>query len=490
MPLKYLLIILFLCCSFSVTTAQTLLNADFEKLDSSKSTGLQTWNSRPEHKTAPDQQIQHSGRTSIRLQTPNGIPFSSFSQIIAPPSGTGTRKYRVSCYLKRDSVEHFAGMYVNVFAGNKSLFFDNMENRKLQGTADWAPITLDFFVDETVTRIQIGGLCVGRGTAWFDDFELKEIDLTQQVLSADLNEYLEKALDIIQNNALRRDSVDWPVVRKQAHVIATGSKVPEDCYSSIRYVLSKLGDRHSFLMPASSARDWANNSAEDLQKMPITAGEIVEGNYAYLTMPYFSSGDKKSGIYFADKLHDLLEELDKSKPKGWILDLRGNQGGNCWPMLAGIGPLLGEGNCGYFHTPNQKKKHLAWFYRAGKSGEGKATIAEVSRKPYQLQNHLPNLAVLTGPMTASSGEVVTVAFRKRPNTRSFGEPTAGLSTGNQNYKLSDGAMILLTTSVYADREMTLYGHKIIPDELVEGSSEENDLALKAAIRWLEGLNKK
>ena len=31
-----------------------------------------------------------------------------------------------------------------------------------------------------------------------------------------------------------------------------------------------------------------------------------------------------------------------------MIDLRPNTGDNCWPMLAGIGPLLGEGVCGYF----------------------------------------------------------------------------------------------------------------------------------------------
>ena len=31
--------------------------------------------------------------------------------------------------------------------------------------------------------------------------------------------------------------------------------------------------------------------------------------------------------------------------------LRGNGGGNMWPMIAGVGPLLGEGPLGYFIGP-------------------------------------------------------------------------------------------------------------------------------------------
>lgn len=45
------------------------------------------------------------------------------------------------------------------------------------------------------------------------------------------------------------------------------------------------------------------------------------------------------------------------------------------------------------------------------------------------------VAVLTGSRTASSGEVVAIAFRGRPRTRSFGEPTVELSTANRTFLL-------------------------------------------------------
>src|SRR5437899_12878929 len=48
-------------------------------------------------------------------------------------------------------------------------------------------------------------------------------------------------------------------------------------------------------------------------------------------------------------------------------------------------------------------------------------------------------AVLTDESTASVGEAVAVAFIGRSNTRSFGQPTAGVPTGNVVYHLADGA---------------------------------------------------
>ena len=34
--------------------------------------------------------------------------------------------------------------------------------------------------------------------------------------------------------------------------------------------------------------------------------------------------------------------------QGWIVDLRGNQGGNTWAGMVALGPLLGEGSLGDF----------------------------------------------------------------------------------------------------------------------------------------------
>lgn len=61
-----------------------------------------------------------------------------------------------------------------------------------------------------------------------------------------------------------------------------------------------------------------------------------------------------------------------------------------------------------------------------------------------------------------------MAFRKQMRTRSFGQPTAGCSTCNQGFALSDGAEILLTVAVYVDRSGQHYGDTIQPDVVVAG----------------------
>src|SRR5438552_1730914 len=113
------------------------------------------------------------------------------------------------------------------------------------------------------------------------------------------------------------------------------------------------------------------------------------------------------------------------------------------PMVAGVGPVLGEGVAGFFLSPTGTS--VSWSYRSGLAISGTSEIARTTT-PYVLRARLPpRVAVLTDNLVASSGEVVVVSFRGRPNTRSFGAATCGLSTVNTGYRLSYGATLQLTT---------------------------------------------
>ncbi|MFN0016430.1 MAG: S41 family peptidase [Saprospiraceae bacterium] len=462
---------------------QTLVNPGFEQPDADANSGQTGWNTNRRTGISSDGQEPHAGAGCMRLHNVPGSGFGSISQVVTLLPATAIRKFRVSGHIRRDSVEGYVGIWIKATDGGAtSLFFDNMYDRQLAGSAPWARFSTDFVVDETAREVQIGGLLVGDGTAWFDDFDMEEIPMAIGAMPDSIRQFLNEAVDLVEKHALYRDSVNWPKVRSHVMAMSSDATAYSDCYPAVRYVLQKLGDHHSFLMGAQSSKEWAEPEPDAYKKMPLTTGEIIEGKYAYLRMPGVNSGSEEANTYFADQLHDLLDSLAKAKPVGWILDLTANTGGNCWPMLAGIGPLLGEGPCGYFLVPGASTD-ASWYYKKGAAGIGKNPITKVSRKPARLDKKMPPVAVLTGPRTGSSGEVVTVAFRKRPNTRSFGEPTAGLSTGNQSYPLRDGSQIFLTTSVYADREKMAYGSKIIPDETVPKGAE--DKAIEAAKKWLE-----
>jgi C-terminal processing protease CtpA/Prc len=87
--------------------------------------------------------------------------------------------------------------------------------------------------------------------------------------------------------------------------------------------------------------------------------------------------------------------------------------------------------------------------------------------------------VLTDNGIASSGEAVVISFTGRPDTRSFGDRTCGLTTANAPYPMSDGATLNITEAVMADRTRTRYGYAIQPDETVPMNQ-----VIERAVTWL------
>jgi len=90
-------------------------------------------------------------------------------------------------------------------------------------------------------------------------------------------------------------------------------------------------------------------------------------------------------------------------------------------MIAGVGPVLGEGIIGWIIYYNREYERE---YRDGASlslGEAFTKVAE----PYTLLKPFPRVAVLTDAGTVSAAEAVTVFFRARPDTRSSGTATCG-----------------------------------------------------------------
>ena len=160
-----------------------------------------------------------------------------------------------------------------------------------------------------------------------------------------------------------------------------------------------------------------------------------------------------------------------------------------WPMIAGIGPLLGEGDhLGEFFTLDS---HSTWKYSDGVAAEiedGKEDpYPAVAGAAYKLIG-TPNVAVLIDRRTGSSGEAVAIAFRGRPKTRFFGEHTQGVSTANDIIKLSDGASMALTIGVDADRTGRQYLEGFDPDEEIHSGDQilpdDQDPVLRGALQWL------
>ena len=322
-----------------------------------------------------------------------------------------------------------------------------------------------------------------------------------QTAPADAQAYLESALQIMQENFVHRDKIDWAQIRRAAIDAARGAQKPEDTYDAIRAALAQLGDRHSFLQ-LTPALARAEGQRRTPQGRPATAvsptpspyaNRTVEGSViternrriARIVVPSFSGSD---GNAFASSLQNLIAQLAAQNPCGWVVDLRGNGGGNMWPMLAGAGPILGEGVVGGFINYSGRKTN--WYYERGQVGSRRDGVADtvtltLTQPPVVLSGR-PPVAVLIDRGTGSSGEAIAVVFRGRPDTRFFGEQTYGVANSTFPFPLSDGAQLYMVVAVDVDRAGIEYDNGISPDQAVgaEAVSQEEDPGLKIAAKWL------
>ena len=294
-------------------------------------------------------------------------------------------------------------------------------------------------------------------------------------MSAQARRYVDSALSLMQTYSLQKHEVDWARMREDTYMRANGAAVPAQTYAAIQRALETLNE-HSFFIPPSTgiggppAGMWP----------PLLGTTDNQGRIGYVRTATFNERDADG---HAQEYHDILRDIDTPNTCGWIVDLRSNPGGNMWPMLAGVGPILGEGSPGVFIDADGVR--TPWWYQNGAAGVERGgtrqSIARVAR-PYRLRRSNPPVAVLTGPNTASAAEAIAISFRARPDTRSFGLMTRGLPTANSAYEMPDGATVVLTTAWEADRAGTVYRGRIDPDEVIVGGTP-ND-AVIAAAGWL------
>lgn len=299
---------------------------------------------------------------------------------------------------------------------------------------------------------------------------------------------LDEVLALMQKHYYKKDRVQWDslIAGAKARLCTSGSC--EEAYETIDWCFSRLRENHSFIMPAARAAVYNYDTSQMTEKPALESlvgrleGRVLDNHTAYITVPWVGTTDSAICTRVADSLQDLITRLDDKGITGWIVDLRGNRGGNCWPMLAGIGPLLGNGVCGYFVSNTER---VPISYKDGAAMQGRYVYCQSSRS-YKTKADSLRIAILVGPRTCSAGEIVALAFRGKEQVNFYGSPTAGLTTGNSTYMLSDKSMLVLTVSQEADRTGKVCEGRLVPDEIIDADdTTKRDKVMARAKMWLD-----
>ena len=314
---------------------------------------------------------------------------------------------------------------------------------------------------------------------------------------------IREAIATVQPVAYRSAQVDWEDVEAEMGRLSEGAVDTADLLPAYQTLLSRLGDGHSFLQaPAEVLAAWrerhgdqpfvpdqpprrqptsafVGRGPEEPADLPLPGGAVVRR----VTLPAFAGGGAAADAY-ADRLFRQVA-AGAGYACGYVVDLRGNTGGNIWPMLIGLSGLLGDGPQGLFRTADGQDISYA-LMQSGAAVITDGPNAGVVLATAQGWRPMPELAgapvaVLVDDGTASSGEGVALAFVGRPFTRSFGARTYGVASANEGYALSDGVSLVVTVALMRDPTGATHPDGYAPDEAVDPAGEA---PVQAALAWL------
>lgn len=314
-----------------------------------------------------------------------------------------------------------------------------------------------------------------------------------------------EALTAISRHALGRSGVDWEREGEGWAVEVAEEGAVDTAYPAIEALLARLGDPHARLIPAARGMREESPPADDGETShptipTVPTGQVLSGGVGYVLMPGCSAGEVEGLRRYAEAARAEIVRLHAAGVRGWVIDLRLNGGGNLWPMLLGLAPLLGEGpalatvaedrgvahDAGVASQYGVSREHGAWI-DWGRGSQTQLAMTDSGPDPaLWTGTDRDPIAALIGPWTMSSGEALAIALLSRGASRTFGEPTAGLTTVTNSYPLSDGSVLVLPVSRMAGLDGVPVVGRIAPSAPVafDDWPDEDDAVAEAARLWV------
>jgi len=328
----------------------------------------------------------------------------------------------------------------------------------------------------------------------FSLLTISSVSRAQQLSNDSIQVFLDKSLSILQENAINRYGVNWATLRTNVNEKVKGAKSYEEAAQIFPYIFEQIDDHHGALLYGKKSFSWntqvayqnaeVKKAVKTEQKLRV---QLLKGDVGYILLPGNNDFSGKNIDRDAQEIRTAIAKLQTNKIRGWILDLRVNTGGSMYQMLAGLSPILGEGQLGSFinqHGVNDGN----WIIRKGNIYLDKTQVSHLDEVNESKAATLP-LVVLISGMTASSGEVVAISTIGRDDTMVIGEPTAGYTTANEGFKINEVMGLNLAVDYDADRNGKTYKTKVNPLIGIDGGDNfkkpELDAKVIYGLRWIK-----
>ncbi|MFN0257303.1 S41 family peptidase [Pedobacter ureilyticus] len=305
------------------------------------------------------------------------------------------------------------------------------------------------------------------------------------------NVFYKELFKALKRGYLHRNSVDWKTIERDTYLKLGSYHSFRASLQEVTNVLDRIeanhcqvyhnGVKYTTTRKASSKQPYSDEWKSKYDTGPALEVKLLAGKYAYILMPrmivFDNSPENLSKI--AQPLYEQIARLKiHDNIAGWIVDLRFNTGGNSAPMLLALYDLLGNGIV--WTGLNENRKVVAEYKLVnGSYFYNSKEIAAI--KPEGRLLDKAKVALITGAMTASSGEVTALSFKGRDNTLFIGEKTAGYTTSNVNWPLPYDSFIAMTTGYDGDRSGTYYA-RIEPEVPLSKNDDFKDLMSDANVQ--------
>ena len=119
----------------------------------------------------------HGGKASATLKCTAAKPrgFGTLMQTVKADAFRGKR-VRFSGYVRSQDVTDWSGLWMRIDGPNQQMLgFDNMQERPIKGTTDWALCEIVLDVPSQAESFSFGLLLSKGGQAWMDDLKFEVV---------------------------------------------------------------------------------------------------------------------------------------------------------------------------------------------------------------------------------------------------------------------------------------------------------------------------
>lgn len=312
---------------------------------------------------------------------------------------------------------------------------------------------------------------------------------------------VDSVLQKAKETSMYSSLINWDSLTKQVKAKAENAKTIQELKPAFESLINGLRDHHGKVINAKvysyiawftddNNRRNVDNRIFDSEIWKIVNDTALKFEYKLLSdkvgyLKIVGIGPNADIQKEAEKIRNAVIKLTKSKVNSWIIDLRYNGGGNMYPMVTGLGTLIGDGIVGKL-VNSANDTLFSWRIVNGNFIYDVPDVITLTNKPKF--KTLPKVAVLTSRWTVSSGEVLATCFKGRSNTKFFGEATGGYTTNNNWEVINEQVILNISTGIYCDRIGNVYDKNIPVDVEIPFEVEmktENDKCVIEAIKWLK-----